>query len=35
MCRGAEWVAADRLEVAGTLVYVDLPSIFGGIGERA
>ena len=35
MCRGAEWLASDRLEVMGTPVYVDLPAIFGGIGERA
>lgn len=35
MCRGAEWIAADRLEVPGTPVYVDLPAIFSGIGERA
>ena len=34
MCRGAEWIAGERLEVAGTPVYVDLPAIFNGIGER-
>ena len=34
MCRGADWIAGERLEVAGTLVYVDLPSIFSRIGER-
>lgn len=34
MCRGVEWVAAERLEVAGTPIYVDLPAIFSGIGER-
>lgn len=35
MCRGAEWIACDRLEVHGTPVYVDLPVIFSGIGDRA
>ena len=35
MCRGAEWIASDRLEVPGTPVYADLPEIFSGIGERA
>ena len=35
MCRGAAWVAVDRLEVTATPMYVDLPVIFSGIGERA
>ncbi len=35
MCAGAEWVAADRLAVAGTELYVELASLFAGIGERA
>jgi len=34
MCSGADWIAADRLEVAGTDLYVDLPAIFNGIGDR-
>jgi Uma2 family endonuclease len=28
MCRGAEWLEASRLEVKGTLLYVNLPDIF-------
>jgi Uma2 family endonuclease len=28
MCSGAEWIEASRLEVRGTLLYVDLPEIF-------
>ncbi len=34
MCSGADWIAAERLEVAGTDLYVDLPAIFNGIGDR-
>jgi Uma2 family endonuclease len=29
MCGGAEWVAAQRLEVAGTAMFVDLDALFG------
>jgi hypothetical protein len=29
MCCGAEWVEASRLTAKGTLLYVDLPEIFG------
>lgn len=28
VCSGPEWVAAERLEVHGTPLYVDLPEIF-------
>lgn len=28
MCSGADWVESSRLEVKGTRLYVDLPSIF-------
>ena len=34
MCTGPEWVAAERLVVAGTELYVELSSLFAGIGER-
>ncbi len=34
MCSGTGWIAADRLEVAETDLYVDLPAIFNGIGDR-
>jgi len=34
MCSGTGWIAADRLEVAGTDLYVDLAAIFNGIGDR-
>ena len=29
MCSGREWVEAERLEVKGTALYVNLPEIFG------
>jgi Uma2 family endonuclease len=29
MCSGAEWVAAERLEVAGTPIHVALDALFG------
>ena len=35
MCSGAEWVAAERLVVAGTEIFVELAEIFARIGERA
>ena len=35
MCAGAEWVAANRLLVAGTELYVELVGLFAGIGDRA
>ncbi len=35
MCTGPEWVAARRLEVPGTELFVDLDAIFARIGERA
>ena len=35
MCVGTEWIAATRLEVPGTPLYVDLDPIFSAIGERA
>ena len=35
MSAGADWIAADRLTVPGTPLYVDLPAIFARIGERA
>ena len=35
MCSGADWIAAERLVVPGTPLYVDLPAIFARIGERA
>ena len=28
MCSGADWIAAERLEVAGTLIHVHLPELF-------
>lgn len=34
MCSGTGWIAADRLGVAGTDLYVDLAAIFNGIGDR-
>ena len=34
MCRGADWIANDRLKVPGTPPHVDLPEIYKGIGER-
>lgn len=34
MCSGADWIAADRLEVPGTDLHVNLPAIFNGIGDR-
>ena len=35
MTDGADWVAASRLHVPGTELYVELPALFAGIGERA
>ena len=35
MSVGADWLAADRLTVPGTPLFVDLPAIFARIGERA
>ncbi len=35
MCAGSDWIAADRLIVAGTELFVDLPTIFAAIGDRA
>jgi Uma2 family endonuclease len=32
MCIGADWRAADRLEVSGTQIYVDLPELFQKLG---
>ena len=32
---GADWIGAERLEVPGTELYVDLEAIFKNIGERA
>lgn len=34
MSAGADWIAADRLTVPGTPLFVDLPAIFARIGER-
>ncbi len=34
MCSGTGWIAAERLEVTGTDLYVDLPAVFNGIGDR-
>ena len=31
MCIGASWTAAARLEVPGTPIFVDLPSLFAGL----
>ncbi len=35
MCSGADWVAAERLVVAGTELYVELATLYAGIGGRA
>ena len=35
MCSGADWVAAERLVVAGTELYVELASLYLAIGARA
>lgn len=35
MCSGADWIAATRLTVPATDLYVDLDTIFAGIGDRA
>lgn len=35
MCSGAEWLAAERLEVAGTPIYVELPRLFAQIDTQA
>jgi len=34
MCIGTDWIAADRLEVPGTPLYVVLDAIFKGMGDR-
>jgi Uma2 family endonuclease len=33
MCRGAEWVEAQRMTVQGTQIYVDLPTIFSEVAS--
>ena len=35
MSVGADWIAANRLEVPHTSLYVDLAILFAGIGDRA
>ena len=35
MCFGDEWLAAERLEVAGTPVYVSLPRLFAQLAANA
>lgn len=35
MCTGVDWIAATRLTVPATDLYVDLDIIFAGIGDRA
>ena len=35
MRAGADWIAADRLTLADTKLFVDLPAIFAAIGDRA
>ena len=35
MCSGADWVEAEQLEVAGTLIHVDLGRLFNQIGTHA
>jgi Uma2 family endonuclease len=35
MCTGAEWVRAQRLEVAGTPIYVELEELFGKLQRQA
>jgi Uma2 family endonuclease len=34
MCSGEDWVGADRLEVAGTPIYVELKELFGQIAGQ-
>ena len=34
MCSGKEWVAARRLQVAETALFVELENLFAGIGEQ-
>ena len=34
MCRGLAWLAADRLEIPGTPLFLDLPQLFKKIGDR-
>ena len=34
MCSGAIWTEASRLEVAGTPLYLDLPTIFSQINPE-
>jgi Uma2 family endonuclease len=35
VCAGAEWTEAKRLEVAGTLLYVELDAIFAQVQSRS
>lgn len=35
MCSGAKWIGADRLEVSGTPIYVDLADLFSRIHGSA
>jgi Uma2 family endonuclease len=35
MCSGADWVGADRLEVAGTPINVELPQLFAQLNTHA
>jgi Uma2 family endonuclease len=35
MCLGADWLAADRLEVRGTPIHVNLPVLFSQIDSHA
>lgn len=34
MCSGAQWIAAERLTVQGTPIYVDLPNLFSQIDTQ-
>jgi len=35
MCAGADWIEAQRLEVAGTPIHVNLDSLFSQINSTA
>lgn len=35
MCTGAEWLAAERLEVPGTPIFVELASLFAQVQSQA
>jgi len=35
MCSGADWIEAERLEVAGTPIHVNLPELFSQIDTQA